>query len=173
MEEGLDTGPVFATRAITIGEQETAGELHDRLARLGGELLIEKLPQIVAGELESASQDEAQATYAGKVRKRDASINWNDTAQRNARKVRAFNPVPGANFELGNEVIKCLRATVVDGTKQAAGTVVAAGKEGVDVACGDGVLRLLEVQRPGRRPITAGEFAAQTNPLGKRFGWLS
>ena len=173
MEEGLDTGPVFATRATPIGDDETAGELHDRLAQIGADLLVEKLPQILAGDLEASAQDDALATYAGKIKKRDTSINWNESAREIARKVRAYNPVPGARFESGDEVVKCLRAIVVEGDGGAAGTVMAAGKEGVDVACGDGVLRMLEVQRPGRRPVTAAEFAAQAGVAGRRFGWLS
>lgn len=173
MDEGLDTGPVYATSELEIGADETAGELHDRLAILGGELLVQKLPEILSGTLEARAQDESGATYAGKIRKRDASINWSSSAQEIARKIKAYNPVPGANFECGTEVVKCLKGHEIGADNGAAGTVIAAGKEGVDVACGDGVLRILEVQRPGRRPVTAGEFSAQVNPAGKRLGWLS
>lgn len=173
MDEGLDTGPVYAMSKIRIGAEETAGELHDRLATLGGELLVAKLPEILSGTIEAQAQDDAGATYAGKIRKRDASINWSSSAQEIGRKIRAYNPVPGANFQCGKEVVKCLKAHEIEAGNDSAGTVIAAGKDGIDVACGDGVLRILEVQRPGRRPVTAGEFSAQVNPAGKRLGWLS
>ncbi len=173
MEAGLDTGPVFASCTTPIGNDETAGELHDRLAVLGGDLLLRHLDKIITGSLQAEAQDDALATYAGKIRKRDASITWSDSAREIDRKIRAYNPVPGANFECGGEVVKCFRAQVSRATGASAGTVIAAGKDGIDVACGDGVLRMTELQRPGRRHINAAEFAAQTKPAGKRLGWLS
>lgn len=173
MEASLDTGPVFVSESLDIGENETAGELHDRLAILGGELLMRHLDDIVSGALVARAQDDSMVTYAGKIRKRDASIKWLSTAEEIARKIRAYNPLPGANFECGREIVKCFSARPVAGIEAAAGTVVGVNKEGIDVACREGVLRMTEFQRPGKNRISAHEFAAQTKPLGKRFGWLS
>lgn len=170
MEAGLDTGPVFASAATNINPDESAGELHDRLAWMGGELLNEHIDDIVAGRIEAEAQDDSLATYAGKIRKEDARIDWSHPATDVQRQVRAYNPVPGASFEFSDERVKCWQATVVDDVKGAAGTVLQAGKDGIVVACGEGGLRLLEVQRPGRRRISAVEFAGQSDLTGKRLG---
>lgn len=170
MEAGLDTGPVFASAATDIRPDESAGELHDRLAWLGGDLLLRHLDQVLAGELEAIPQDESLATYAGKIRKEDAHIDWHRPALEIQRQIRAYNPVPGASFEFGNERVKCWQARVVDDLEGPAGAVVRSGKDGVDVACGRDGLRLVEVQRPGRRKISAAEFAAQTSLAGERLG---
>lgn len=170
MEAGLDTGPVWACAQTPIGDDETAGELHDRLANMGGELVVGKLGEILAGELEATAQDDSAATYAAKIRRQDAAIDWSESAEEICRKIRAYNPVPGAWFDFDDENIKCWKAEILDDAEGYDGLVLNAGKKGIDVACGDGVLRLLEVQRPGRRRVTAAEFASQTNPAGKRLG---
>ena len=170
MDPGLDTGPVFAKAAIGIGPEETAGELHDRLAALGASLLVETLPDILAGKLQPVEQDEEDATYAGKIRKEDAHIDWSLPAALLHRKIRAYNPAPGAWFELAGERIKCWSAKVLDGLEGTPGVVLDSGGHGIDVACGEGALRLTSVQRPGRRRVSAGEFAAQTELAGKRLG---
>jgi methionyl-tRNA formyltransferase len=170
MDPGLDTGPVYARAAIDIGPEETAGALHDRLAKLGASLLVEKLPAILAGELTPVDQDEADATYAGKIRKEDAKIDWSLPAATLHRKIRAYDPAPGAWFELAGDRIKCWGAEVLDGPVGPAGVVLRSGSDGIDVACGDGALRLTVLQRPGRRRVSAAEFAAQTDYAGKRLG---
>ena len=170
MEAGLDTGPVFACAATPIGETESAGELHDRLADMGGELLVAKLPDILDGRIESSPQDDDVATYAAKLNKQEARIDWLNGAEDIALQVRAYNPVPGAWFELGEERIKCWRASVVVEVEGPAGVVLQAGKDGIDVTCGSGALRLLEVQRPGRKRVSAAEFASQLDLNGKRLG---
>jgi methionyl-tRNA formyltransferase len=170
MEAGLDTGPVFVSRSTRIGDEETAGDLHDRLAVMGGELLVEHIATILSGERHAEPQDDALATYAGKIRKDDARLNWSDDAPTIARKVRAYNPVPGAWFEFGGERIKCWGATVIDGASGPAGTVLRADKTGIDVACGSGTLRLTALQRPGRRRIPAGEVAGQLDFADQRLG---
>jgi methionyl-tRNA formyltransferase len=170
MEAGLDTGPVYVSESTSIGDEETAGELHDRLARLGADLLVDKLEAILRGDLEAKQQDEIGANYASKIRRQDAALDWTRPAAEIARAVRAYNPVPGAWFELDGESIKCWQARVLDDGESPPGVVLDAGKDGVDVACGEGVLRLLEVQRPGRRRVTAAEFAAQNSLVGKRLG---
>ena len=170
MTAGLDSGPVFARQLLRIGDTENAGELHDRLALLGGEMLCEHLAAILDGKLEPKPQDESSVTYAGKIKKNDAAMNWHNTATELLRQVRAYNPAPGAFFDADGEHVKCWSATLIDGPNGTAGAVIAAGRNGIDVACGDGVLRMLELQRPGRGRISAGEFADQTALTGKRVG---
>jgi methionyl-tRNA formyltransferase len=169
MEAGLDTGPVIASAAIGIGEEETTGALQDRLAALGGELLVQKIDEILQGNLEAIPQDALLATYAGKIKKRDAAIDWGLGAEQISRKIRAYNPVPGASFDLDGEIIKCWKAEALDDGEGQTGTILSAGKDGVVVACADGAIRLTEVQRPGRRRVTAAEFAGQSNLSGKRL----
>ncbi|ANO49894.1 methionyl-tRNA formyltransferase [Woeseia oceani] len=166
MEAGLDTGPVFAMSSIPIAADETAGELHDRLAALGGELLVGQLDNILAGRLSAHAQDETLASYAGKIETSDSVLDWQRPAIELARAVRAYSPVPGARFMLDDELIKCWTATVQASVTAPAGEIVAAGRDGIDVACGDGVLRLHEVQRAGRRRVSAAEFAAQRPLVG-------
>jgi methionyl-tRNA formyltransferase len=169
MTAGLDSGPVYQRRSVRIGETESAGDLHDRLAELGAEMLCEYLPAIIDGELEAAPQDESAVTYAGKIDKKDAAIDWGRTALEIDRQVRAFNPVPGAFFEFEGERIKCWKAVHAEGSHDMPGSVIAAARDGIDVACGDGVLRMLELQRPGRGKISAGEFADQVAPAGRQL----
>jgi len=169
MEAGLDSGPVLASAVIEIGAEETAGALHDRLATLGGDLLVQKIGEILDGKLEAIPQDNAVATYAGKIRKQDAAIVWSHTAVQISRKIRAYDPVPGASFELDGEMIKCWKAEPLDGGEGPTGTIMSAGKDGVLIACAEGALRIMEIQRPGRRRVTAAEFAGQTNLGGKRL----
>jgi methionyl-tRNA formyltransferase len=169
MEAGLDSGPLLASAAIEIGAEETAATLHDRLAALGGELLVHKIGEILAGKLAAIPQDDALATYAGKIRKQDAAIDWGQTAVQISRKIRAYDPVPGASFELDGEVVKCWKAEPVEDGEGRSGAILSAGKDGVVVACAEGALRLMEVQRPGRRRVTAAEFAGQTRLGGKRL----
>jgi methionyl-tRNA formyltransferase len=169
MEAGLDSGPVLACAAIEIGAEETAGTLHDRLATLGGELLVQKIGEILDGKLAAIPQDDALATYAGKIRKQDVAIDWGQTATQISRKIRAYDPVPGARFELDGEIIKCWKAVPMEAVEGPPGTIVSAGKDGVVITCGEGALRLTEVQRPGRRRVTAAEFAGQKNLRGKRL----
>ena len=170
MDAGLDTGPVYASAAIDIGADENAGELHDRLATLGASLLAERLPDILAGKLEPVAQDDADATYAGKIRKEDAKIDWSLPATTLHRKIRAYNPAPGAWFELAGDRIKCWSATILDDVDGPPGVVQQSGSDGLDVTCGEGALRLTTLQRPGRRRVTAAEFAAQADYAGKRLG---
>ena len=163
MEAGLDTGPVFATAEISLAADETAGELHDRLAKLGGERLVQHLPAILDGKLQAIAQDDSVSTYAPKFRSADARLDWSSTAAGLQRLVRAYNPVPGAWFEFNGERLKCFRAIALEGAAvdAQAGCVVTADGAGIDVVCGDGVLRMTELQRPGRGRCNAGELAQQ------------
>jgi methionyl-tRNA formyltransferase len=168
---GLDCGPVYAEQALSIGADETAGELHDRLAALGGQLLVRHFAAIVSGTLQAVEQDDARATYAGKIGKQDARLDWQQPADVLHRQVRAYNPVPGAFFLLDEIPIKCWRASIVAGGDHAKpGQVLAADRDGIVVACGSNALRLESLQRPGKRPVTAREFAAAVPMSGRHLG---
>jgi len=169
MEAGLDTGPVYAHGALTIGADETAGELHDRLAKLGGQLLVSHMAELLQGNMEAVPQDDANATYAAKISKADAVIDWSADATDIQRQIRAYNPVPGASFEANGESVKCWQGELLPDLDGPCGQVINAGKAGIDVACGSGGIRLVEVQRPGRKRISGGEFAAQSSLDGVRF----
>ena len=173
---GLDCGPVFATAAIDIGDDETAGDLHERLAALGGKLLVEKLSDILNGTLSAVEQDDAKACYAGKINKQDARLDWSKDADTLARHVRAYDPVPGAFFFVTDDAatstdssirIKCWRGSAIADVHGAPGEVLESGREGVIVACGDGGLRLEELQRPGKRRAPAREFVQQLDLNGR------
>lgn len=170
MEAGLDTGPVFASVATPIDSGDTAGSLHDRLSQLGAALLVDRIDDILAGRLVAVPQDESAATYAGKILREDAAIDWTRDANEISRQVRAYNPVPGAWFNLDGESIKCWRAAAVDASGVEAGAVLQADKHGIVIACGRGALRIDELQRPGRKRVSSAEFAAQKNLAGKRLG---
>lgn len=169
MEAGLDSGPVYATAETPIGPEDTAGDLHDRLAAMGGQLLVERLPEVLAGSLMPEPQDESLVTYAGKIRKEDARLDWTGNPMDLQRRVRAYNPVPGAWFEFGSERIKCWKASPGPAAGAPPGQVIAAGASGIQVACGKGSLLLTELQRPGRKTVNAAEFAAQLALAGRRF----
>jgi methionyl-tRNA formyltransferase len=169
MTAGLDCGPVFASSTLDIATQETAGELHDRLAVAGGKLLLECLGDILQGKLSASDQDDARATYAPKIKTSDAAINWQRSATELERLVRAYNPVPGAWFMLDEQRIKCWRAETAEHTGGVSGEVVAADASGITVACGEGALRLLVVQKPGKRPVDAARFAASAAILGRQL----
>lgn len=166
MQAGLDCGPVYASEAISIGEHETAGDLHERLASSGAALLLQHLDDIVAAELTAMPQEEALASYAVKIKSSDAAIDWQQSAVVLERMVRAYNPVPGAWFMLGDERVKCWRAQREAGVDAPAGTVVAAGQTGILVSCGDGALRIESLQRPGKRAVTAGELSSSIDLVG-------
>ena len=176
MTAGLDCGPVFATAKARIGDEETAGELHDRLARLGGELLVEKLEDILSGKLTAVEQDDEVTTYAGKIKKQDARLDWSQDAEAVARCVRAYNPVPGAFFFVDDETsaergdslrIKCWRAQTVAADAAPPGAIIECSRDAIIVACGNGALRLDELQLPGRRRAPAGEFYQQLDLSGR------
>ncbi len=167
MTAGLDCGPVYVTAALSIGEDETAGELHDRLADLGGRLLVRHLPAIIEGTLEAVEQEESQAIYAPKISKQDAVMDWRRPAHELQRLVRAYNPAPGAWFGLDKQRIRCWKVARLDDVDDVPGKVVSSGRRGIVVACGGGGLILESLQRPGKRPVTGSEFSAAVDLAGR------
>ena len=165
MNEGLDTGDVLIRRAIAIGEQETAGELHDRLAVLGGQLVVEALADLPV----ATPQENSEATYAAKITTAEAAIDWRESSLQVLRKIRAFNPFPGASAQLAGERIKLWRASLAPASGEA-GTVCKADASGLTIACGAGAINVTELQRAGGKRLPVSAFLAG-HPMtpGSRF----
>lgn len=167
MNAGLDTGAILFQEAIAIGAEDTTHTLHDRLAELGGRLIVRTL----AAALVPRAQDGTFATYAHKITKQEAIIDWGESAEIIARKVRAFNPAPGAASVFRGTLIKIWCAQVERGISAAPGTVYETGASGIVVACGKGGLRLQELQRAGGKRLPATAFLAGIDlARGARFG---
>jgi methionyl-tRNA formyltransferase len=166
MDAGLDTGPVYVREKVQIGAEETAGELHDRLAWLGGHALVSYLPEILSGELQAVAQDDSQSSYAHKIDKAAANLDWQLPATQLARVVRAYNPVPGSRFRFDDVSIKCWEADAIAGADAPPGTVISSSRDGVIVACGDGALRMRVLQRPGKKRVNAQQFSEQLDLTG-------
>jgi methionyl-tRNA formyltransferase len=157
MDAGLDTGPVLLQEATPILEEDTAGTLHDRLAELGGALLVKTLDTLEAGSLVARPQSAREATYAPKIEKREARLDWQEPATVVTRRIRTFNPVPGAGARLRDIELKIWRGTAVAGDG-APGEVLHAGPDGLLVACGQGAVLLAELQRQGGKRLAAADF---------------
>jgi methionyl-tRNA formyltransferase len=160
MEAGLDTGPVLIERRTPIDDADTGGTLHDRLAALGADALAEGLARIARGETPTPRpQSETGVAYAHKLEKSEARLDWNEPAIALARKVRAFDPWPVAEAEIRGERLRIWSAQAIEGTTNAApGTIVGGGRDTLDVATGEGVLRILEVQREGGRRVSVRDW---------------
>jgi methionyl-tRNA formyltransferase len=171
MDEGLDTGPMLLERRTPIHPRETGATLHDRLATLGAEALLAALEQLAEGALEPRPQPETGATYAAKIRKEEGVIDWSRTAVEIDRQVRAFNGWPIAETRWRGEQLRIWEASpLATRTIAPAGTVLASGPEGVDVATGEGILRITRLQAPGRKPVSAAEFTNAHRLDGITFG---
>lgn len=172
MEAGLDTGPMFLKKSIPLEDGETGGSLHDKLAGLGAVALMEALPGIADGSLIPRPQDDALATYAGKLSKDEALVNWSRRAVELDRMVRAFAPWPVAQTRLGDTVLRLWESALPGGDASAAapGCVVAETKFGIDVATGDGLLRITRLQPPGKRPMAATDFLNARSLKGEVLG---
>ncbi|HRD49616.1 MAG: methionyl-tRNA formyltransferase [Candidatus Competibacter sp.] len=171
MEAGLDTGPVFARSRCPIVPGMTGGELHDRLAVLGAETLRSTLPDLLADRLTPEPQNDADATYAAKLDKAEAELDWNQPAQTLERQVLAFNPYPVAQTRLDGHTLRIWRAqAAVESTEALPGTVLREAGNGIVIATGSGVLRLTEVQLPGGRPLPVAAFLNAHRLAGRRLG---
>jgi len=171
MEEGLDTGPMWMKQHCPIAADETGGSLHDRLSRMGAEVLMQALPGIMDGSVTPEIQDDAQTCYASKLEKAEARIDWRNGAQELDRQVRAFNPWPVAQADYAGKVLRIWQSRVLPGGEGARpGTVVGTGKEGIDVATSDGLLRITRLQLPGKKALSAADFLNAHNLDGVVFG---
>jgi methionyl-tRNA formyltransferase len=162
MDLGLDTGPVIAMKEVAIQEHKTTASLHDDLALLGGEMIVEALAQFEKNHtLHNAPQDSIGVTYANKILKDEARIDWKESAEKLDCKIRAFNPFPGANFEKDDQVIKVWSAkkTNLPSDGRAPGEIIAIEREGIHVATGSGILLLTELQKPGAKRGLASQLA--------------
>ena len=167
MDAGLDTGAMLLRESLPIG-LKTAGELHDALASQGARLIVQALAQLEVGKLTVTPQPAEGSTYAAKLTKDEARIDWSQPADEVARRIRAYNPAPVAWSEISGERIKFYRAQAVPGSG-AAGTVLSAGADGLKIAAGEGALRIHELQRPGGRMLPAAQVCKHWNITGRCF----
>ena len=167
MDAGLDTGPMLLRETLPIGVK-TAGELHDALASQGARLIVQALAQLEAGTLTATPQPNEGSTYAPKLTKEEARIDWSQSADEVARRIRAYNPAPVAWSEIAGERVKFHRAQAVPGSG-AAGTVLTCGPDGLKIATGEGAVRIHELQRPGGRVLPAGQACQRWNITGRCF----
>ncbi len=173
MAAELDTGPMLAVRELTMNPRETAETLHDRLAVLGGDLIVEALAAVADGSSREQPQPLEGVTYAAKINKAEAVVDWRRDAASILRQVRAFDPWPVAETRWNGAQLRIWDAALAPQQAGAAaglpGSVLAATSAGIDVACGDGVLRILKLQLAGRKPLTAQDFIRSQPLTAARF----
>jgi len=163
MDAGLDTGDMLLTQQIEIAPQDTTARLHDKLADVGGALIVQALADAQSNKLVRTPQPVDGITYAHKIEKQEAALDWRLNAKQLAQRVRAFNPFPVATFHANAEVIKVWSAYVftdtdTEPTTRILGTVLRADEDGIHIACGEGVLRMTELQKAGGNRLPAAEF---------------
>lgn len=168
MEEGLDTGPMMLIERVAIEDADTTGSLHDKLALLGASMIVEALRRMERGELPATPQPEEGVTYAAKISKDEAKLDFSLPALALWRKVRAFNPFPGAQGSVNGTAIKFWNAELAQGTGEP-GQVLAADAGGIVIACGEGALRVQQLQKPGGKRLAAGEFLKSFPLQGMHF----
>ncbi len=170
MDAGLDTGPMLLWEAIPLGERTTAASLHDQLAALGARLIVDTLSQLQRGTLAEHPQPAEGATYARKLSKEEARIDWSAPATTVARRIRAFNPAPGAWTELDAERVRILFATADEQADHASpGQILACTDRSIKVACGSGTVLIEQLQWPGGRALNAGEARRGRMLEGRTF----
>jgi len=174
MDAGLDTGAALALAATPIHAHDTAASLHDRLAEIGAALLVSTLARLVRGDITPQAQDNTHATYAAKLKKEEARIDWSADAELLARRIRAFNPWPVAHTTLDGQALRLWHATVIDKdapATQPPGTVLGADADGIRVQCGRGVLCVTQLQAEGGKTLDARAFLnGHPLPAGARLG---
>ncbi|MBI5006592.1 MAG: methionyl-tRNA formyltransferase [Nitrosomonadales bacterium] len=171
MDEGLDTGAMLLKKVCGIVADDTAETLHDRLAGMGAQAITETLQDMAHGKLQPEQQDAGLATYAAKLSKGEALLDWTQDAQQLERAVRGYFPFPVAHTVFGGTPVKIQRAGLAEGKTAPPGTIIAVEKDVILVACGKGTLALKVMQKPGGKPLPAAQFI-QGFPLkaGDRFG---
>jgi methionyl-tRNA formyltransferase len=157
MDDGLDTGDMLLAQSLPIAADDTTATLQERLASMGGRMIVEALALAVDGKLKPTPQPVDGVTYAHKIDKSEAVVDWTQSATVIERRLRAFDPAPGASSLLGGEAVKCWRGSLSAG-QGAPGEVLAVGENGITVACGEGAVRLSELQRPGGKRMAASQF---------------
>jgi methionyl-tRNA formyltransferase len=172
MEAGLDTGPVIASTSCPIKQDDTSQRLHDRLADLGSQTLIHILPNLVDLQKTAIAQDDAGSSYAEKIQKQEAQINWQQSASQIAKQIHAFNPWPIAQTTWQEKVFRIWSADTLKTThNNTAGEILNVNREGIDIATGDGILRITQVQVPGKRAMHVTDFInANTISVGEHLG---
>ncbi|MEY8203744.1 MAG: methionyl-tRNA formyltransferase [Bermanella sp.] len=166
MELGLDTGPMLHKIETPINSEESGGSLHDRLALMGSQAILEVVNKYQAGPVLAEVQDHNLSCYAHKLNKQEALIDWRTPAQQLAQKVRAFNPFPMAYTLLGDSRIRVLQARVEPLTHQSLpGTVLAVGGAGITIACQEQALTLIQVQLPGKKPMMVSDLVNGKHPF--------
>jgi methionyl-tRNA formyltransferase len=171
MDVGLDTGPMLLERVTPLDARETGESLHDRLSKLGAEAVLEAIDAIAAGIAKPVEQPKEGATYAAKIKKEEALIDWSKSAIEIDRHVRAFNPWPIAETRWNGQQLRIWEAAPLDKKSSAApGTVVATSSDGIEVATGEGTLQLTRVQASGRKAMPAADFLRAHRPEGAVFG---
>ena len=161
MDAGLDTGDMLLLEKLPIGATDTTGTLHDRLAALGGKMIVQALELAARGGLQAIKQPEQGISYAHKIGKAEAAVNWGDSAEAIGRRIRAFDPFPGASSQFAGEAIKFWSYEIDSILKPLGmdyGTILSVNESGVSVACGQGVLRLTSLQRAGGKRLAVADF---------------
>jgi methionyl-tRNA formyltransferase len=170
MDEGLDTGPMLSQHPLAIADDDDAQTLHDKLAALGADAIVHALAELSAGRAQRVPQPEAGASYARKIGKQDAEVDWARPSVEIERQIRALRPTPGARTQLRGEQVKLWRARRAAGNGPA-GSVLQAGADGLRVACGEAALLVTELQRAGGTRLAAAEFLRGFSiQPGDRFG---
>ena len=171
MDVGLDTGDMLHKVVTPIEPTDTAQTLHDKLAAQGAVALCDTLAMLAAGSAQPEKQNDAEANYAEKLQKAEAQIDWGQSALALSRTVRAFNPWPVAFTRFDEQNLRVWFAEALPGnSEQAPGTVLAESRDGIDVATGDGILRITQLQLPGGKALDAGQFINAHSLLGVRLG---